>query len=206
MIITWYGHSCFLVETDEGSVVFDPYEPGSVPGLTLPPLSADAVICSHGHGDHNYAEAVSILDAGRKLSFRQIPCKHDSVGGRLRGENRITAFTAENMRVAHLGDLGHLLTDAQRRELGEVDILMIPVGGFFTSDAGQAYETVSAIRPKIVIPMHYRKGSVGYKVIGKVDPFLKYFPKESIRFLETPSVEIKGMEDGQTVLVFPTPA
>lgn len=87
MKLIWYGHACFELKSSSGSVVFDPYCPGSVPGLSLPELNADAVICSHGHSDHNCSEAVKL--SGREPEFKvtQIPVFHDDRGGRLRGKN-----------------------------------------------------------------------------------------------------------------------
>lgn len=88
MKLTWCGHSCFLLESRSGSVVFDPYAPGSVPGLVLPTLRADAVICSHEHADHFYPEGVEL--SGRKPDFeiRRFDCWHDDVKGAKRGKTR----------------------------------------------------------------------------------------------------------------------
>ena len=173
MKLTWYGHACFLVETAEGSVVFDPYAPGSVPGLHLPALEADTVICSHGHDDHNYEKGVRLT--GRKPSFRleQIPCWHDGECGRLRGPNTITLLEAEGLRLAHLGDLGHMLSQEQLAALGKVDVLLIPVGGYFTIDAAQAAALAEEINAGITVPMHYRGEGFGYEVIGPVEDFLR---------------------------------
>ena len=175
MKLTWCGHSCFLVETEDGSLVLDPYAPGSVPGLRLPPLTADAVVCSHGHRDHSWAEGVTL--SGRKPSFRlrSIPCFHDDHRGALRGENRITVLEAEGLRLAHLGDLGHPLSPEQLDALGRPDVLLIPVGGFYTIDADTAAALVQTIRPGLCIPMHYRGADFGYDVIGPVADFTRHF-------------------------------
>ena len=180
MKLTWYGHSCFLLESGEGSVVFDPYAPLSVPGWELPKLRADAVICSHGHRDHCHSAGVTL--SGRKPGFRlhSIPCFHDDRGGALRGENRITVLEAEGKRLAHLGDLGHALTAEQLAALGEVDVLLIPVGGYYTIGADTAAELVRAIRPKLCIPMHYSGPGFGYDVIAPVENFTAQF--DAVRF------------------------
>ena len=175
MKLTWYGHSCFLVETADGSVVFDPYSPGSVPGLTLPPLTADAVSCSHGHHDHGYAAGVTLSGKTPGFTLRTVPCFHDEKSGALRGENRIAVLEAEGLRLVHLGDLGHPLSTEQREAVGRPDVLLIPVGGYFTIDAGTAAEVVRALRPRITIPMHYRGPSFGYEVIGPVEDFARQF-------------------------------
>ena len=113
MKITWYAHSCFLVETESGSAVLDPYAPGSVPGLSLPPLEADLVLCSHEHSDHNYRAGVKLSGKAAELRVEKIQTFHDEKQGALRGPNTIHALEAEGLRVAHLGDLGHRLSEAQ---------------------------------------------------------------------------------------------
>lgn len=172
MTITWYGHSCFLLSSTNGSVVFDPYFPGSVPGLRLPELSADAVICSHGHDDHNYAAGVALSGKIPSLKIRRFNTWHDDAGGAKRGKNIMTIVESEGLRVLHMGDLGHMLSAAQLAALGCIDVLFIPVGGYYTIDARQAAELVRKIAPRVTVPMHYRGSGFGYDVIGTVDDFL----------------------------------
>ena len=173
MKITWCGHACFLLESDCGSIVFDPYAPGKVPGWTLPALRADKVVCSHGHTDHNWAEGVTLTGQPFAGEILQIPSFHDDKQGALRGENTITLVEAEGLRVVHMGDIGCALTSGQIAALGRVDVLLIPVGGHYTVDGREAWEITKALAPSIVIPMHYRGKGFGFPVIGKVDPFLK---------------------------------
>ena len=173
MTITWCGHACFLLESSCGSVVFDPYAPGKVPGWKLPALTADKVVCSHGHADHNWAEGVKPTGKAFTGRLTQIPSFHDDRRGALRGENLITLVEAEGLRVVHMGDIGCALTAEQIDALGRVDVLMIPVGGHYTVDAAQAREIAKALGAAIVIPMHYRGRGFGYDVIGTVEPFLK---------------------------------
>ena len=172
MKITWYGHACFKVETERGSVVIDPYSPGSVPGLNLPPLEADKVLCSHGHHDHNYAQGVRLSANEPGLKTSSVPCWHDNEQGRLRGDNLITVVDAEGLRLVHLGDLGHMLFPQQLEALGKVDVLLVPVGGFYTIDALQAQELIAALKPGIVVPMHYRAVDCGLSNIATVEEFL----------------------------------
>lgn len=201
MKLTWNGHACFTLETEQGSVVFDPYSPGSVPGFVLPELTADAVICSHGHGDHSYTEGVGL--SGKKPSFRvsQIECFHDEVKGKKRGTNLITVIEAEGKRIAHFGDLGHQLSKNQLEELGSIDIAMLPVGGFYTIDAREAKRVCDAVSPKTVIPMHYRGESFGYDVLGTVEPFLALFDGKSITVLASNVWELPA-ELPEGVVVF----
>jgi L-ascorbate metabolism protein UlaG (beta-lactamase superfamily) len=173
MKLTWYGHSCFLLESGEGSIVFDPYAPGSVPGWELPKLRADAVICSHGHRDHGWREGVTLSGGRFAGKIEQLASFHDDRRGALRGENTITLVEADGLRAVHMGDIGCPLTTEQIASLGRVDVLMIPVGGHYTVDAAQAREITKALDPAIVSPMHYRGRGFGYDVIGTVEPFLK---------------------------------
>ena len=172
MIIRWNGHSCFTLETAQGTVVLDPYAPGSVPGLPELKLKADAVLCSHGHADHNYAQGVALSGRPCAVSVETLPCFHDSVQGAKRGPDLIHILSAEGMRIAHLGDLGHGLDLEQLEKLRGVDVLMIPVGGYFTIDARQAHHIVGELRPRIVLPMHYRGEGFGYEVLAPVGDFL----------------------------------
>lgn len=175
MKLTWLGHACFLVETAEGTLALDPYAPGSVPGLTLPPLEADAVRCSHGHRDHAYAEGVRLTGNTPAFRLREIPSFHDNAHGLLRGKNKITVLEAEGKRLVHLGDLGHPLNAEQLAAVGTPDVLLIPVGGHYTIDAATAAELVRALEPKLTIPMHYRGEGFGYEVIGPVEDFAAQF-------------------------------
>ena len=173
MKLTWYGHSCFLVETAEGSAVLDPYAPGSVPGLTLPPLRADLVLCSHGHRDHGFSQGVTLTGEIPALRVETLDTWHDDKGGALRGPNTVHILEAEGLRLAHLGDLGHMLSGEQIQALGRIDILLIPVGGHYTIGPETAAEVVRALRPGITVPMHYRGAGFGYDVIGPVEDFTR---------------------------------
>lgn len=199
MKITWYGHSCFKVESKDGSAVFDPYAPGKVPGLELPEITADAVFCSHGHGDHNYSEGVKLTGNKPGFSVTQINCFHDGNKGAQRGENLITAVDAEGMRVVHLGDLGHPLSMEQIKELGTVDILFIPVGGYYTIDAQDAAMIVSVLSPRVTIPMHYRGEGFGYDVIDTVDAFVRLAGK--VQQFDTNEIEITPDTSAMTALL-----
>ena len=198
MKLTWYGHSCFLLETAEGSAVFDPYAPGSVPGLLLPALSADRALCSHGHSDHNWAEGVTLTGETPRFKVETLDTWHDEKKGRLRGANTIHVVEAEGKRIAHLGDLGHELKPEQLAALGRIDVLMITVGGFFTIDAKQAARTAEAIGAPVVIPMHYRGKDFGYEKIGPVEDFLAL--RSDVKRLPTNAVELDALETPVTAV------
>ncbi len=172
-ILTWYGHSCFRLDFGEGgSVVFDPYAPGSVPGAELPQgITADRVLCSHDHGDHNAAGRVRLSGKTPAFTLETIDTYHDPEGGRLRGKNRISIAAWGGFRAAHLGDLGCDLPEEQRAALRGLDLLLIPVGGHFTIGPEEARDLARDLAPRILVPMHYRLGSMGYPVIHELGDF-----------------------------------
>lgn len=171
MKLTWYGHSCFKLETNEGAVVFDPYEPDYVPGLELPRLEAELCLCSHGHGDHNYAAGVRLSGRECTVKVTKIPSFHDDKQGRLRGKNTIHIVETQGKRIAHMGDLGHRLSPQQLAALGHIDLMLLPIGGYYTINAATAWEVVQQAKPEAVVPMHYRGKGFGFDVIDTVDSF-----------------------------------
>ena len=180
MKLTWNGHSCFTFDTDAGVAVFDPYETDYVPGLHLPPLAGDAVLCSHGHEDHCYPEG--------GLNTRRLPgftveivyTKHDDADGSLRGDNKIHIVDIEGFRLAHLGDLGHLPTEAQYGAMGHIDALLVPIGGYYTIDAAQAKAICDRLQPRMIFPMHFRKGDMGFDLIAEPEAFLQMFEGHTV--------------------------
>lgn len=170
--VTWYGHSCFLIELAGSTVVLDPYGVGSVPGLRLPDLSADAVRVSHSHTDHGAVERV--LTSGKPLNFRvrEVMGDHDHHNGAHRGKNRILVIEYEGLRLVHLGDQGCVLTQKQIDEIGHPDLLMLPVGGYFTIDAAEARQIMDQLQPSVTVPIHYRDGTIGFDVLSTLDEFL----------------------------------
>jgi len=180
MEIKWFGQSCFELKGDKATLVIDPFEDKI--GLKLPKLTADIVAVTHDHFDHNNVKAVSgdpfvITDPGeyevKGISVSGIPTFHDEKGGQERGENTVYIIEVDGIRICHLGDLGHNLSDAQADMVDGVDILLIPVGGEYTIDAKKASEVTEQIEPRVVIPMHYQvQGLAGVKGLAKVDDFL----------------------------------
>jgi len=164
MTITWFGQSCFRIEAKEGSLLIDPFSKEI--GLKPPKIKDDLVLVTHQHLDHNNIadinpEALLIDGPGeyerKGIQVQGILSYHDKSQGKERGLNTIYLIKAEEMTVCHLGDFGQgKLDDAQVEAIGDVDILLIPVGGTYTIDAKEAVEVISQIEPKIIVPMHYK--------------------------------------------------
>ena len=174
--IKWHGHSCFSVTADNYTIVLDPFADGSVPGIGNIRPEANAVLCSHFHSDHGCTEVVTVAEKENSpFENLKIDTYHDDAQGTKRGENRIHILEVDGIRIVHFGDLGCMLTPEQADRLKKADVLMIPVGGFYTIDAAQAKEIVSILDPMVVIPMHYRSDTFGYPVIGKLEEFTKYY-------------------------------
>lgn len=176
MKLTWLGHSCFKVEKDGFAVILDPYRDGSVPGLKNVRETADMVLCSHEHGDHNGRECVTVTGrTDAPFSVSQIRTFHDDTCGSQRGDSVITIMDDGDVRIAHFGDLGCDLTGEQEEMLKNLDVALIPVGGFYTIDGKKAGEIIKKIHPEKVVPMHYRdpgKG-FGFAEISTADEFLQ---------------------------------
>lgn len=175
--LTWLGHSCFKMEYRGWSLVVDPYADGSVPGL--PPLreSAAAVYCSHGHGDHNAADCVqcSSAPAPEDFSVETIESVHDHHRGARRGRNTIHVFRFGKLRIVHMGDVGCMPEEETISRLRGCDVLLLPVGGYYTVDEAEAFRITESIAPRCTVPMHYRGKGFGYDVIGTVIPFAARF-------------------------------
>lgn len=173
--IQWLGHSCFKITAKGSSVVLDPYADGTVPGLSPLHISGGQVYCSHEHPDHNAADLVKPENDYHHSPFavQVFPSYHDNVRGLRRGKNNLTLLEVNGFRLAHLGDLGCKLTSEQEEALRGIDVLMIPVGGYYTIDAEEAANLSIKLSPRVVIPMHYRSETFGYPVIGVLDEFTK---------------------------------
>lgn len=193
MTITYHGHSCFKIKGKRGTVVTDPFS--EYVGFSLPSLSADIVTVSHDHPDHNASNKVGgtarrskpfIIDAAGEyevggISVFGVPAFHDDSKGTERGRNTIFTILIDGMRVCHLGDLGHALTESMIEEIGEIDVLLVPVGGVFTIDPAMAVKTIRSLEPSIVIPMHFKTEMHKEDLFGElktVADFLKEYGVE----------------------------
>lgn len=180
MTISWLGHSCFRLESKDISCLTDPFSKDI--GLRAPRLNDNIILVSHAHYDHNNIEGASqnafiVQNPGeyevKNVYIRGIDSFHDKSQGAERGPNTIYVIDIEDIKVCHLGDLGQeKLTDAQVDAIGDIDILMVPVGGKYTLDYKEAVEVVNQIEPKIVIPMHYKIPDLKLDIEG-AEKFIK---------------------------------
>lgn len=180
MKIKWLGHSCFLITSNDGvRVLMDPFD--SSVGYEVPHVAADIVTTSHRHADHNYTQALqgeffhintTGLFSHKGIEVVGIGAFHDEENGVKRGENTIYKFVMDGLHICHCGDLGHVLTEEQRKAIGHVDILLIPVGGFYTIGPEQAVIVVRMLQPSVIIPMHFKTEAVQYPIAG-VESFLQ---------------------------------
>ena len=189
--LTWYGQACFLLETAAGTrILMDPFGKGI--GYEIPQgFKADIVTVSHEHPDHNNVALVAnkprvvrgltadkkgwarVDEKFRDVTIRTVGVYHDEKRGAERGLNSVFVFEVGGMRIVHLGDLGHPLTDAQRAAIGAVDVLLVPIGGTFTIHAREATRIVDLMRPRLmVVPMHYKTEMTTIKGLEPANEFL----------------------------------
>ena len=217
MQIIWHGQSCFQIISSQGknnhvNIVIDPYSEDI--GLKVPKLEADILLTTHNHYDHNNVKAVEgnpflIQGPGeyeiKEVFIQGIPAFHDSSLGKERGINTIYTIEAEELRLCHLGDLGQKeLTSEQIDKIGQVDILMIPVGGVYTISAKEAVKIMSQIEPNITIPMHYQLPELKLKLDG-LDKFLKTMGIKKLASLPKLSIKKKDIlpEEAKIIILSP---
>jgi L-ascorbate metabolism protein UlaG (beta-lactamase superfamily) len=196
MKIKYLAHASFLITAENGTrIVTDPYQ--TSPGLKYGAINetADIVTASHEHGDHNNVGAVKgnpqVVKTGgeaKGIKIKAVGTAHDDKDGSQRGRNTVFCFQVDGMSVCHMGDLGHELTSGQVKDIGKVDVLMIPVGGFFTINAATATRVCDQLKPKVVLPMHYKTGKSEFPISG-VDDFLK--GKSNVTRTDESEIELK---------------
>ncbi len=179
MQITWYGHSCFLLTSESGySILTDPCDQET--GYELHDLVCDAVTISHEHHDHNCLAIVTgtpviIKTTGESLAGKipvtGFPSFHDNEKGVRRGGNIVFLYQIDGLKVLHLGDLGHMLPDETIEKIGDVDVLLAPIGGVFTLNAKMATELADRLHARVLIPMHYQTPALHFNIEG-LEPLL----------------------------------
>lgn len=205
MDITYYGHSCFRLRGKSASLVTDPYDPKKV-GLKYPKLQSDVVTISHHHDDHDYIDQMKeykrVVDGPGEyeisgVSIIGISTYHDDKKGETRGKNTIYVIEMDEVRLAHMGDLGHKLSDKVIGLIGGIDILMIPVGGEYTINDSVAAEVVRDIEPTITIPMHYQVKGLNPEVFKKLDNVDNFLSEVGLSVEKTNKFSFKKSDIGE---------
>ena len=208
MQITWYGHSCFLLTADNGySILTDPCDRET--GYELHDIVCDAVTVSHDHHDHNCLSSV----AGSPLVIRTpgehqagevkvtgFSSYHDDQSGARRGENIVFLYQMDGLKVLHLGDLGHMLSDDIIETIGAVDVLLAPIGGVFTINAKTATALADQLKAKVLIPMHYKTPALHFNVEG-LEPLLAENAGRRTHFLNSDTATLTSDALGERRLL-----
>lgn len=199
MDIIYLGHSSFKLRGRTASVITDPYDSEMV-GLKFSPAEAEIVTISHDHNDHNQADRVKntkkvVSGPGEYeimgVSIIGIPSFHDSKKGAERGQNTIYVYEIDGLRLAHLGDLGHTLSEETVEQIGDIDILMIPVGGKYTIGPKDAVTVVQAIDPYIVLPMHYKLEGMNPELATALAPVDEFLSEVGLTVERLPKLSVK---------------
>ena len=210
MYIHWLGHSCFKLQNKKTTVVIDPYNKDI--GFKMPKAAADIVLVSHDHiGHHNIQDVKGISSDPFVISspgeyevggvfIYGTSFFHDASEGKDSGTINGYKVEMDNVSILHLGDLGHVLTDEQVSRLGNVDILLIPVGGHSTIGAKEATELVNKIEPRIVIPMHYKMEGLKFD-LDPVDKFLKEMGATKAETMPKLKVDKKDLPQEETRVI-----
>lgn len=213
MNIVWKGQSCFQISTTPNknglvSIVIDPFDKET--GLKVPKFQANILLTTHNHRDHNNTRAVSgeyllINRPGeydiKSIFIEGIPSFHDDSQGKEKGANTIYTIKSEDIKICHLGDLGQKeLNPEQLKRIGEVDILMIPIGGTYTIDSSEAIKIMAQIEPKIIIPMHYHLPGMKIK-LDSIDKFLKILGIKKAETTAKLSIKKKDISDQEAKII-----
>ncbi len=208
MKIQYLGHACFRLISDMGTtVVCDPYKSEMV-GITMPRVRADVVTVSHHHEDHDYTENVSgspaVLDCevqccADDIEVCSIETYHDEVKGAKRGKNLVFCFVIDGLKVVHLGDIGCFDLNVVKH-IANCDIMLLPVGGVFTVDALGAKQYVDAVKPKIVIPMHFKSDGHNFE-IDSVNKFLSLFSKQDTEISVSDTLSLYDSPQNETAKI-----
>jgi len=200
MKVKWLGHACFLLTSDSGlRIITDPYTTG-VFGLEYAPPAetADIVTVSHDHADHNNVAAVKgspqvVQGVGsheaKGVRFKGVATAHDESSGKERGANTIFCFALDGINVCHLGDLGHDLSDQAVADIGDVDVLLIPVGGNFTIGAAVADVVCKKLAPRVIIPMHFKNDRCPTFPVAGVEDFTQ--TRQQVKTIAGSEIELK---------------
>lgn len=191
MRVRWHGHSCFEFSDGEITVAVDPHDGRSI-GIKPPVITADVVLMTHDHYDHN---AVRVIRGKHKdflatlgefdakgLTVKGLPSYHDSSNGAERGPNTIFRFELDGISICHCGDLGAIPSDEVIGKIKGVDMLFVPAGQVFTMAMPELRKFLEAVNPNVIVPMHYRVGGLSIP-LSPIDDFLEMIPEEAVDYI-----------------------
>jgi L-ascorbate metabolism protein UlaG (beta-lactamase superfamily) len=217
MTIIWHGQSFFEIlagptKNSSVKIAIDPFSEDM--GLRFPKMEADIILVTHQHSDHNNIKSLGgnpfvISGPGeyeiKEVFIQGIPSFHDDSQGKERGSNTIFTIETEDLRLCHLGDLGQKeLSSDQLEKIGEVDVLMIPVGGVYTISGKEAMKIMSQIEPKITIPMHYALPKLKVK-LEEADKFLKLAGIKKLEPQNKLTVKKKDIREDEAKIIMLSP-
>lgn len=205
MEITWLGHSSFMFKDKKGrTLITDPFD--ETVGYNVYEGPADVVTISHHHFDHDYTKKIKgnpeIIDKvgffhACDIDITGLPSYHDNVKGAKRGENVIYIFKMDDYRICHLGDLGHILSVKDADEIGDIDVLLIPIGGNYTIDGKEATAVCKLLNPRLVIPMHFKTSAMSFPIEG-AETFLTHM-KNGER-IQSNTLKLEGKLEGRNLV------
>ncbi len=208
MNIKWLGHSCFLISSKDGKRIFlDPCDRGT--GYDIHDIDCDVLLISHSHHDHNNVSSATgnykLIDKIGEYDLGDIKIKgiktyHDKESGSKRGENIVFIIDIDGKRLVHMGDYGESLSEEFIKELGKVDIMLIPVGGVYTIDAKEACDIIDRVKPCVVIPMHYKTSALTFS-LGDVSEFTSALEGYEIIKAES-DIETDDIESGCVIMKY----
>ena len=207
MQIIWHGYSCFEIRSGGYTLVLDPYRSGTLAGFPALDVTADEVLCSHGHDGHGAADAVKLRSQHVPSPFEieAVETGHDVLGGRLRGTNLVHIIRAEGLKLVHLGDLGCKLSPEQAECFADADALMIPIGGILTIEPYAAFELCRLLTPRLVLPMHYNVGG-GSRRLRRSEEFTSLFAPGEVAYSDSSELTLTPEADfGASVLMLKSP-
>jgi len=210
----WFGHAMFLLELNDTKILIDPFSDIGYP-MPKDPVRCEACVVSHGHADHNNTKlaggAYTLKNTEGTVNIHginiiQLKTFHDKKNGKDRGPNLISIFEYDNFRMAHMGDIGTLLSDEDIKKIGRLDAIMIPVGGYYTVDAYDAWEIIRRLSPKIVIPMHYKTPQLDPKnPIDTIDKFVSGHSNITKLSSSTYEIDILNLPKEDVIIQFSPP-
>ena len=209
MDIRYLGHASFFIKTKNSRVITDPFDPKI--GLKFPKQEADTVTVSHQHADHNFLSQITgdplIIDWPGEFEKQEVRITgyssfHDKQKGAERGPNVLYKIEGDGISILHCGDLGVVPDDTFLGQIGEVDVLLVPVGGFFTIDASEAVDLVKKVEPSLVIPMHFNRPELDQEIYGKLTPVEDFLKKIGAEDAErTSKLTLKEGDFGEALRV-----